>query len=105
MVLTPYFCNRNKRNEMSKSKINVSIGVLTGVLAGFVLGAAFGIPDSSLKTDENKAAGNIANVSALRKSLIQSEKQVPEPENADTLNFTAYDEDGKEIEILIIKNK
>lgn len=90
---------------MTKTKINVAIGVATGVLVGFVFGAVFGSPEQTLEPTGGKAAGNIANVSALRKSLIQSEKQVPEPENADTLNFTAYDEDGKEIEILIIKNK
>lgn len=86
---------------MSKTKFNVAIGVLTGVLVGFVFGAVFGTPGAATGTTGGKAAGNIANVSEIRKSLIQPSALAAEP--SDTLNLTATDENGNEMQIIIIK--
>lgn len=48
--------------KVSKSKLNIGIGVMTGLLAGFVLGAAFLDNPGGMATG-SKAGGNVSRLS------------------------------------------
>lgn len=91
---------------MSKTKLNVLIGVLTGVLVGFVSGAAFGTSNGKPLSTNGNGAGDISRVSALGKFRPGSWKPLDssDKETSDTLRYEAVDENGNDIEILIINN-
>ena len=91
---------------MTQTKKNVFIGVLTGVLVGFVLGVVFGMPGSNLETalgtGEGNASGNIAKIANIGK-FTELSAVGEESASKDTIRYEAVDEDGKSMEILIIK--
>ena len=92
---------------MSKSKLNIVIAVLTGILVGFVLGAAFGTPDKSDSPKGLNAAGNISRVATVGRRLsspMENSSVVEERvQEADTTRFEAYGKNGENMEIIIIK--
>lgn len=88
----------------TETKRNVLIGVLTGILAGFVLGAFFGLPDSDFRTGKGNASGDIARIANLGKFTAPSGCQ-EEKAAQDTVRYEAADTDGNNIEILIIKGR
>lgn len=89
---------------LTKTKLNVLIGVLTGALVGFVLGAAFGTSSAGLSADKDNGAGNISKVAAFGKFLPQTlNLEDSEVQGlSDTIRFVAKDEEGKDMEILIV---
>lgn len=87
---------------MNKVKRNVIIGVATGVLVGFVFGVVFGVPDSQARaTDTSNAKGDVMNVSRFGKSASVAETSEVQP--GDSLKLKATDENGNEMQIVIIK--
>ena len=92
--------------SMTQTKKNVFIGVLTGTLVGFVLGVVFGMPgtdfETALGTGEGNASGNIAKIANIGK-FTGFPAAVEESASKDTIRYEAVDEDGKSMEILIIK--
>lgn len=98
--------------NITESKKNVLIGVLTGVLTGFVLGALFGIPDADVKTGNGNAAGDVAKIANMGKFRATDKSLETASEGqgdgsaisrTDTLRYEAVGEDGKSMEIIIIK--
>ena len=87
---------------MTETKKNVFLGVLTGTLVGLVLGVVFGKPASDLETGEGNASGDIARIANIGKFT-----EIPvvgeESECKDTIRYEAVDEEGKYMEIIIIK--
>jgi|GEM_PF-5804193 hypothetical protein len=89
---------------MNKTKRNVAIGALTGVLVGFVFGVVFIKPDSSsITTDARNTKGNVMNISRFEKPGVPEEENPEAAQTSDTLSFAAVDENGKDVQILIIK--
>jgi len=79
--------------KLSKTKINITLGVLTGILIGFVFGAAYGTPER-LYTTTGSGEGNI---SRLTKQCLEMTKDSSVEDSAapkDTLHFEAIDEAG-----------
>lgn len=73
-----------------------------GVLVGFVMGAVLGNPGSSLKTgDASNAQGSVMNISRFGNSASVTDNTEVQP--SDTVALCATDENGKEMQILIIK--
>ena len=87
---------------MTETKKNVFIGVLTGVLAGFVLGVVFGKPGADLGTGEGNASGDISKIANIGK-FTDFPSAGEESASKDTIRYEAVDEDGKSMEIIIIK--
>ena len=87
---------------MTETKKNVFIGVLTGTLVGFVLGVVFGKPGTNLETGEGNASGNIAKIANIGK-FTELSAVGEESASKDTIRYEAFDEDGKSMEIIIIK--
>lgn len=84
------------------TKRNVTIGVLTGILVGFVLGVVFYSSDRKLDTEKGNASGNIAKIATMGKFCEQSD-ETEKMSGADTIRYEAVGTDGKNTEILIIK--
>lgn len=105
-----------KKMKMSKTKLNIGIGVLTGILVGFVLGTAFLGNESDIKTGGN-ASGNVSRLS--RTHLINSDPNnpviedyntespelldMPEIMESDSISLTATDAQGQNWKITISK--
>ena len=87
---------------MTETKKNVSLGVLTGTLVGFVLGVVFGNPESGLGTSAENASGNIARIANVGK-FTEFPEAAEETVCKDTIRYEAVDGEGKSIEIIIIK--
>ena len=87
---------------MTETKKNVTLGVLTGTLVGFVLGVVFGKPGTDLETGEGNASGNIAKIANIGK-FTELPATREEAAGKDTIRYEAVDEDGKSMEIIIIK--
>lgn len=89
---------------MNKTKRNVTIGALTGVLVGFVFGVAFGNPDTFKgSADTHNVEGSIVNISKFR-NVSQNETTPAETAaESDTVSLSAVDEKGEQMQILIIK--
>lgn len=87
---------------MTEAKKNVFIGVLTGALVGFVLGVVFGKPGSDLGTGEGNASGDISKITNIGR-FTDFPSTVEETVGKDTVRYEAVDEDGKEMEIILIK--
>lgn len=86
----------------TQTKRNVTIGVLTGILVGFVLGAAFCTSDRKQAPAKGNASGDIAKIAAMGKFRPQACEAESRAE-ADTIRYEAVGADGRNTEILIIK--
>lgn len=87
---------------ITETKKNVFLGVLTGALVGFVLGVVFGNPESGLGTSAANASGDISKVANIGK-FTDFPAAAEGPGCKDTIRYEAVDEEGKSIEIIIIK--
>lgn len=84
--------------------MNVALGVATGLLVGFVLGSVLGAPDSSVRTSgPDNAKGNVMNISRFGRNPSVDETSEAQP--GDSLKLSAIDENGEEMQIVIIKSK
>lgn len=88
--------------HFSKSRVNVSIGVLTGLLVGFVFGVAFGNTDKTFTT-EGKAKGNVSELARYRYKDIDAALQESAGIETDTLRLTAVDHEGQTWNIIMTK--
>ena len=91
-----------KKMLLTETKKNVFLGVLTGALVGFVLGIVFGKPGSDIGTGEGNASGDIAKMANIGK-FTDFPAVGEETVTRDTVRYEAVDEEGKSMEILIIK--
>ena len=87
----------------TESKRNVSIGVLCGIIAGFVLGIFFGYPGSEpLETSKGNAAGDIVGLARAGK-FRNNPVTGTEKAECDTLVYEATGSDGENLKIMLIK--
>jgi len=85
--------------KISKAKINVGLGALTGLLIGLVFGVTLGSSDSSLGTS-GSASGNVSMISRHSCQVNQeSETKVQK----DTLVYTVIDEAGETWKVTMTK--
>jgi len=83
--------------KTSKNKINIGLGVATGLLVGFVLGVTFG-PSDSVSLSGAHAEGNVSRLSRQRvNGAVQKES------SDSTFNLSATDTDGNIWEITVNK--
>lgn len=90
---------------MSKTKINITIGVLTGLLVGFVFGAAFGTPDGNFKANSGNLSGNVTSISPFNRQAREniSETDVKNTFPSDTIKYDAFNRNGEPVVITIVK--
>lgn len=81
---------------MKKTRLYVTIGVLTGCLVGFVFGLAFESPETGLSSGGN-AKGNVSELSKHRHRNMDAGFNEARGEQAtsDTLRYTVTDADGE----------
>lgn len=88
--------------NFTQTKRNVTIGVLTGLLVGFALGAAFSSSDAKMNSGKGNASGDVAKLVTMGKFRTQTDETEINSE-ADTVRYEAVGTDGKNTEIIIIK--
>lgn len=90
--------------KIQKDKLNVAVAVLTGLLVGFVFGAAYGTPGASMETT-GKSMGNVSRISRYHKqeSDVKNDTEKMEPEK-DTVTFSAVDANGESWTIVMTSN-
>jgi len=77
--------------NISKTKINVALGSLTGLLIGVVFGITLSNSDSNFGTS-GAASGNVSLVSRhLGEAVVNSEEKA----SIDTVYYTVIDESGE----------
>ncbi|MCQ2122531.1 MAG: hypothetical protein MJY78_11980 [Fibrobacter sp.] len=88
---------------MTETKKNVFLGVLTGTLVGFVLGVVFGNPGSEFGVDKGNTSADISKAAKFGKFTDIPTVRDDSAQSRDTVRYEAVDEDGKSMEIIIVK--
>ena len=88
---------------MTETKKNVSLGVLTGTLVGFVLGVVFGNPGSEFGVDTGNTSADISKAVKIGKFTDIPVVRDDSAQVRDTVRYEAVDEEGESMEIIIIK--
>ena len=88
---------------MTEMKKNVSIGVLTGTLVGFILGVVFGKPGTEFGVDRGNTSADISKAVKIGKFTDIPVVRDDSAQGRDTVRYEAVDEEGKSMEIIIIK--
>ncbi len=89
---------------IKRNKLNISIAVATGLLIGFVLGAAYGSPEGTL-TSTGSTQGNVSRLSRYKNVSSNSESTIDKEVVKDTLLFTAKDSNGESWTIVMTNNE
>ena len=84
-------------------KKNVSIGVLTGALVGFILGVVFGKPGAEFGVDRGNTSADISKAAKIGKFTDIPTVRDDSAQARDTVRYEAVDEEGKNLELIIIK--
>lgn len=88
---------------MTETKKNVSLGVLTGTLVGFVLGVVFGNPGHGFGVDKGNTSADISKAARIGIFTDIPAVRDDSAQGRDTVRYEAVDEEGESMEIIIIK--
>jgi len=103
---TIHLQQKRTTNSMTfnKTKTTIAIAVLTGLLVGFVFGAAYVSPGSAGNA-ANNAKGNVSSIAKSRHGDHKNSKVSGTDckAGADTLRYTVTDEDGESWNMIMTK--